>query len=204
MTPFHTAFEHIRSEDTDLRLRSLVSLSLLITSISACQSTFRLPQSPLGQPFPAVDGQTLTEERQRLPHDLPPEPCILLLGFVQKSQFDIDRWLLGLKQLDYTGCLYEIPAVQGFVPRLLSDRIDAGMREGIPRQEWGNVITVYKDSDELAQFFGNKSPRNARVVLLDSDGTIRFFHDEGYSAGTLLKLIKGYKNLKSLQPANDG
>ena len=38
------------------------------------------------------------------------------------------------------------------------------------------------------EFTGNEKPRNMRVVLLDAEGRIRWFHDRGFSAGKVVEL----------------
>jgi hypothetical protein len=64
------------------------------------------------------------------------------------------------------------------------------MRRGIPQEDWPAVVTVYSDADKIISMTGNESPRNARVILLDKDGTIRWFFDRGYSADRVLELSK--------------
>ena len=80
---------------------------------------------------------------------------------------------------------FEIPAIQGFFPRMFSTSIDNGMRKGIPKQLWAAVITVYKDGDKVQAFTGNENPNNARVILLDGNGAVRYFYDGGFSVAAL-------------------
>ena len=62
------------------------------------------------------------------------------------------------------------------------------MRNGIPEEDWGIVITVYKDAEKIARFLGNNNPRNVRAVLLDKAGEVRWFHDRGFSADKAIEL----------------
>ena len=50
------------------------------------------------------------------------------------------------------------------------------------------MVTVYDDADAITRFVGNETPLPARVVLLDARGDVKFFHDRGYSASTLMRL----------------
>jgi hypothetical protein len=173
--------------------------SLLLSSaftMTACQSIY-IPQKTelIGRPFPVVSGTSLTGKTYDLPKDLPSQPCVLLIGYVQDSQFDIDRWILGLAQLKFEGCLYEVPAIQGLIPRLLKGRIDSGMRRGIPKEEWDQVINIYQDAERVAQFFGNNNPRNARVIVLDKQRIIRFYFDQGYSTREIINLMRTFERL---------
>ncbi len=78
--------------------------------------------------------------------------------------------------------------------------IDNGMRAGIPREDWGVVVTLYgSDAAKVAKFTGTQNPRNGRMLLLDKDGVVRWFWDQGYSAKRVLELTK---EAKSLQDAN--
>lgn len=59
------------------------------------------------------------------------------------------------------------------------------MRNGIPRELWSIVITVYEDGETIQAFTGNERPNNARVVLLDDKGKVIHFYDRGFSVHAL-------------------
>lgn len=164
-------------------LRLLLSMALL----GACAPSVPR-QQPLGMRFPVVRGESLDGIAVTLPEDLAGTPTLLLVGYLQESQFDIDRWLLGLHDTGLEVRVYELPTIPGLVPGLFAARIDAGMRSGIPSGDWAAVITVYDDADAVVRFLGNESPLPARVVLLDAEGHVVFFHDEGYAIGALQAL----------------
>ena len=174
------------------RLRILLlSLISMILSITACSEDFQ-NRNPIGQAFPSVQGGSLDGKIWKLPKDLLGQPSLLLLGYEQESQFDIDRWLIALVQIK----LYEVPTIKAWIPRMISGRINEGMRSGIPKELWGAVITVYKDGERLQKLTGNINPRNARIILLDGQGQIRFFTDEGFSVPGLNKLINTLNQIK--------
>lgn len=167
-----------------LMLSALVSTSLL----SSCRSALA-NRDPVGLPFPAVVGASLEDEEVALPGAFEGRPVVLLLGYVQKAQFDGDRWLFGLLQARTPVAIREVPTIEGFVPRLIANQIDSGMRSGIPFEDWASVVTVYgADASKLVSFTGNETPRNMRVILLDGEGRVRWFHDRGFSAAKLLEL----------------
>lgn len=144
-------------------------------------------RNPAGEVFPSVSGESLDGKRVALPADLAGAPSLLLVAYKQKTQFDVDRWVLGILQAGLDVRTLEVPTVKGWAPRLFAASIDDGMRSGIPRAEWGSVVTVYGDASKIARFTGSEG-RNARVLLLDGSGRVVFFHDEGYSPATLLRL----------------
>ncbi len=170
-----------------MRPPRLFSFAALTLGLCACAST--TPNlDPVGETFPSVRGNALSGKAYRLPEDVAGKPTVLLVAYAQDAQFDVDRWLLGLIQARLNAQIYEVPTVDGFVPTVLSDVIDDGMRSGIPKDDWGAVVTVYDDGDKIVAFTGNEQPRNCRAILLDADGKVVWFHDEGYSARLVLEL----------------
>jgi hypothetical protein len=166
-------------------LRVAVALAALV--LSACSSTYAR-RDPLGEPFPSVRGTALDGTEVALPAAVQGAPALLLIGFQQNTQFDLDRWLLGLSEAKVAVRTFEVPTLPGMMPGLFSGFIDGGMRRGIPQEDWGGVVTVYGDAKAIAQFVGNEDGLPGRVVLLDRDGRVAFFHDRGYSIATLRRL----------------
>jgi hypothetical protein len=175
-------------------LRVLLSLFLL-SVLSACVNYDYKSQIKTGEPLISFKGQSLDGTPYELPVALQGKNALLLFGYIHKSQFDIDRWLIGLNQIQVDVAVFEIPAIQGFIPRLLSTRFDDSMREGIPRELWADVITVYEDGDRVQRFTGNESPKNARVVLLDENGVVTHFYDRGFSVNALNEVAKAVSDL---------
>ena len=162
-----------------------------ILTTTGCESS--LPnRDPSGEVFPTVSGRDLEDAPIDLPSDLAGEPAVVLVGYVQGSQFDIDRWMLGMVQSGSELRLVEVPAVGGWFPDLfLQPTIDEGMRSGIPAENWTSVVTLYgDDADRLQRFTGTERPRNARVLLLNPEGTVNWFWDQGYSPGRLVQMLE--------------
>jgi monofunctional biosynthetic peptidoglycan transglycosylase len=169
---------------TGRRVWLLPGILLLVACSSATPR-----REPLGERFPAVRGDALDGASLELPGDLGGEPSILLIGYLMEAQFDIDRWLLGLLQLETPVRLLEVPTIDGMVPGLIAGTIDNGMRSGIPPEEWAEVVTLYgDDADRVVALTGDAGGRNARVLLLDGDGQIAWFADRGWSAKLLIAL----------------
>ncbi len=161
-----------------------------LAGLNGCSTTYP-NRDPVGEAFPSVDGESLEKIETRLPESLAGKPAVLLIGYKQKTQFDIDRWLMGLLQagIGIGGAqgidahLLEVPTIPGLVPTMASGWIDDGMRSGIPREDWASVVTLYGGAAEpVVEMTGNENGRLARVVVLDADGTVVWFDDEGYSA----------------------
>jgi len=146
-------------------------------------------RTPVGEPFPRTTGATLEEVSVAIPDDWRGRPTVVLVGYVQNAQFDLDRWLFGLLDAQLDARIVELPAIPNAIASLFSDSIDEGMRGGIPPEDWASVVTIYGDAAEpIAAFTGNEEPQNARVLLLDGEGTVVWYHDEGYSARELIDM----------------
>jgi len=175
-----------------LTLPKTLRLLCIATVLGSLSCTKPIPnRDPSGKTFPSVKGKSLAGEMWQLPKQIQGEKSILLVGYVQDAQFDIDRWLIGLEMSQVKTPIFEIPTIEGLMPHLISGRIDDGMRSGIPKQLWKAVITVYDDAEKILEFTGNTNPRNARVFLLDELGKVLYFHDKGFSTLHLRALLMG-------------
>jgi hypothetical protein len=171
----------------------ILLITLLIVLTAGCSTTYT-NKTPTGESFPSVSGESLEKNKVIIPTDLKSEYTLLLVGYKQNSQFDIDRWLIGLDMTDTKLAVYEIPTIAGLFPRMFSTFIDNGMRKGIPKELWKGVITVYEDGEKIQQFTGNENPNNARVILINKKGTIIYFYDEGFSVAALNNLKNNLPN----------
>ena len=165
----------------------LLFICFFLFFIVGCSTNYA-NQSITGQPFPSISGESLEKEVVNIPEDFKGKTTLLLIGYKQNSQFDIDRWLIGLDMTNTQVDAYEIPTIQGLFPRMFSTMIDNGMRAGIPKPLWKGVVTVYQDGEKVQAFTGNENPNNARVVLLDEQGIIVYMSDDGFSVSSLNKI----------------
>ena len=167
----------------------ILPLIFVFLLIAGCSTTY--PNKDItGQQFPEVVGQSLEEKSVTIPNDFKGQVNLLLIGYVQNSQFDIDRWLIGLDITSTKVDVYELPTIQGLFPRMFSTYIDNGMRAGIPKPLWKGVITIYQDGDKVQAFTGNINGNNTRVVLIDKAGKVLYFYDQGFSVDALNELRK--------------
>jgi hypothetical protein len=166
-------------------MKAFLSSIFALIFLSGCASYNYPAQVKLGEPMIDIQGESLAGEPKQIPTDFNGQPTLLLFGYVHKSQFDIDRWLIGLNMRQADVVIYEIPAIKNIIGRMFSTRFDDAMREGIPKDLWREVITVYKDGDKTQKYTGNLSPKNARVMLLDAQGNVVHFYDEGFSVAAL-------------------
>ena len=140
----------------------------------------------------------IEEGRRSLETAFEGDPALYMVGYVQETQIDLDRWAIGLTQMKFPCRIIEVPTIPGAIPSMIQGTIDDGMREGIPSEDWGGVVTLYDEpAERLVRFTGNETPRNARVLLLDGAGTVVWFHDRGYSPRLMLELDAAVRRLKA-------
>ncbi len=173
-------------------MKKVVSILVLLI-FSSCSSYPN--QNLVGKDFPSVSGNSLEGKAYQFPDDFLGTPTLFLIGYKHKSQFDIDRWLIGLDMKKAKMPVYELPTIKGMFPQMFSTQIDNGMRKGIPKPLWKGVITIYKDGKDVQKFTGNTNPRSSRVILMDKNGKVTYFHDGGFSVEELNKVIAAHKKL---------
>lgn len=169
---------------------------MLLITTTACSTQYDRPET-LPKQFPRVSGVALTGESVTIPDQFAGSPVVILIGYVQRAQFDIDRWILGLMQTGVKANIVEVPTITGMAPSIVSEFINDGMRSGIPEEDWRTVITLYDDAAETVKTaFGSERPQSATVVLLDKSGTVTWFSNRGYSATQVLELTDRIRSLK--------
>lgn len=166
-------------------LQKLITLFIFGFLLQSCANYDYPSQVVIGEKLIEFEGESLAGESSTIPQAFSGQKTLLLFGYVHKSQFDIDRWLIGLDQTNTQVAVYEIPTIKGMFPQMFSTVFDDAMREGIPKEIWQGVITVYKDGEKVQKYTGNIKPKNARVLLLNSQGEVVHFYDRGFSVGAL-------------------
>jgi hypothetical protein len=148
--------------------------------------------------FPTVVGTTLEGEELTLPAAYAGEPAVILVGYQQRAQFDIDRWVMGLIQADIDAPMLEIPAVPGLAAAFASDLIDQTMRDGIAEEDWAFIMTLYgQAAQSLAEFTGTERGQMTRVFVLDAEGRVAWFDDGGFTARKALEVREVVDLLRS-------
>jgi hypothetical protein len=168
-----------------MRLFTLALISVLLT---ACSHTDYKNKNITGAVVPIMFGQTLEKKSVEIPIFFDKPLTLLLVGYTQDTQFDIDRWLIALNMTETYVDTYELPAIQGMLPRMFKAKINDGMRRGIPEELWRGVITLYEDGETMQAFTGNENSNNARIILIDSNGKVLHFYDRGFSVDALNEL----------------
>jgi hypothetical protein len=163
--------------------------------VAGCGSIVKPADTVTQKPFPHVTGESLTRERVTIPDAYRGKNTLLLVGYTQRAQFDIDRWILGVLQADIPVEIVEVPTIAGMMPHMVQGFINNGMRSGIPQNDWASVVTVYEDAPKIIELLGNERPQSAYAVLLDRAGVVVWSSNIGYSASQIMTLKQTVQKL---------
>ena len=131
-------------------------------------------QMAIGNPLPSLRGEFLTGRAADLPRAASGRIALLLLGFTYDSRFAVEAWAKRFREqfeADSRVTLFEIPMIGGLA-RLGKWFIDGGMRQGTPKADWQNVITVYGGTDPWKQRVAFRDPKAAYLILIDQKGNV--------------------------------
>ncbi len=163
----------------------------LFCSLVGCASRRSIPVDEIvvGRPIPTFEGEALDGRNVLFPDEIKGQAHLLLVAYVQEAQFDVDRWVLGALQVKAPVRILELPTIESLGARLAKGFINRGMQQGIPREDWASVVTVYNQADTVASFVGGIPGNNAAALLVDASGVVRWAHREGYSPRELMEMM---------------
>jgi hypothetical protein len=130
-------------------MKKIFTLFLLSLLLQGCANYDDPSRVIVGEKMINFEGKCLAGEPTSVPQVFAGRNTLLLFAYVHKSQFDIDRWLIGLDQTNTQVAAYEIPTIKGMFPQIFSTVFDDAMREEIPKEIWKGVINVYKDGERV-------------------------------------------------------
>lgn len=143
-----------------------------------------------GTILPPLKGEYLTGRKALLPEAAKGKSALLAIGFTYDSRFAVEAWVkrfredFGQKQAI---TFYEIPMIGGMA-RMGKWFIDSGMRSGTPKELHENVITVYGGVEPWKKRLGYKEAKDAYLILIDTEGKIRWLHHGPFDDAQYAKL----------------
>ena len=98
--------------------------------LQSCANYDYPSQVVVGQNIIDFEGESLAGEPTSILRAFKGPNTLLLFGYIHKSQFDIDRWLIVLDQTNTQVAVYEVPVIKGMIPKMFSKVFDDAMRGG--------------------------------------------------------------------------
>jgi hypothetical protein len=150
-----------------------------------------------GDPLPSVAGQALSGKQVELPAAILGKTAVVIFGFSRAGGDDAQKWN-GRLQKEY-GANQAVAAYSMMmfeeVPRLLRGMIVSGIKRGAQPAMRDKMVVVYHDEALWKTRLSVSDTRRAYVVLLDSEGHIRWVNSSAFSEAAFAALEK------ELQPA---
>ncbi len=118
-----------------------------------------------GQQLPAIEGQSLTDQKVKLPDG---HATALVIGFTHGSQTQTKAWA---QRIGGAFPVYSIAVLED-VPKLVRGMASHGIKSGVPENQRGRFLLVYHNEKELKQAAGFSTPDDAYVLVVDKSGGI--------------------------------
>jgi len=138
----------------------------------------------VGDPFPALEGRTLTGRDATLPQAASGKVTLVAMGFTYQSRFPVEAWADWYRTTVGSRpdvALFEVPMIGGLAT-LGRWFIDRGMRSGTPVELHDRVITVYGGTGDWKKrlAYSTEHKDDAYLIVLDPDGIVQWLHHGGF------------------------
>lgn len=136
----------------------------------------------VGQPMPAIAGNTLAKQPISLPAAFHQKPGLAILGFSPSSRHDCKAWAVWAANSAPThpGLEVYLAVIVEATPRV-APLVDMFLRAGADERVADRGLTSYDPDGKLRASFGFKDDAKALVVLVDGRGKIAWATDSGFS-----------------------
>jgi hypothetical protein len=134
-----------------------------------------------GPRLPAFSSEALDGRKWTFPDDLSTVHTLIALAFTQSQQDDVDTWVPVVDELLASRtdvAFFEFPTLTNRVyydNPIFRKSLASGMRSGIPsKTARARTITTYVRVDEFIGEMGLKGTDEIYVVLVDTDGRVKW------------------------------
>ncbi len=180
----------MKIETTLLFICRSTLMPVIVTAIALLMASALPIQT--GAMLPHLEGEYLTKRKAVLPDEARGKIALLAFGFSHASQGSVESWTKPFSK-KYRGnpriTFFEIPMI-GSMGKMAAPFIQGGMRKGTPKELWGNVITVFGGTDPWKEGLHVKADTDAYLVLLDTQGFIRYLTSGSYSESGFAELTR--------------
>jgi len=160
--------------------RRLQAAGAVLGAVLAAQADGAEPRR-----FPQVQADDLNGRELLLPQDFGGARNLVLIGFRQSQQADMDTWLARMPRfqaLEPGLRWFECP-IAPLSMRLMKPFIDGGMRAGVPDPAMrARTITLFVDKPAFRATLGLASEDRIHLLLLDREGRVLWSTSGPYNA----------------------
>jgi hypothetical protein len=129
--------------------------------------------------LPELRGRALDGQAMNLPADLPPMAVVLIVGLSHEARMDVGHWK---RALDAAGVPWISLAVSPEeMPAEAMKPIAEAMRARLAESLWSHSVQIHSGGPKLLEAFGWEADPMAKVLLVESDGTVLFSHAGPFS-----------------------
>ena len=152
---------------------------------------FALPLSlivaaaPIGSRLPRTEGETASEKPIVLPDAAAGRVAVLIVGFSKKSSEMSEQWENRVLQEYGAGGqvgIFRIAVLES-VPRLLRGFIRGRIEKNIPKEKRDSFVLLFHGEAEWKELVHFAGPDDAYLVVLDTNGSIRWVGHGNPDAG---------------------
>ena len=135
------------------------------------------PLAP-GDPLPELKGEYLSGGPALFPHDTRGKAALLAISFTIDGGSAVADWISRyLQDFDHHPRIisYDL-AMLGGVAKMGKGVLDSNLRRSMPTASHKHVITGSSGTGAWKKRVGFKSPKDAYLILIDSNGIVRWTH----------------------------
>ena len=155
-----------------------VALGAALTPVLALAQDASRPASTVspGARLPALEGETLSGKRLTLAGASAGRATLLIFTFSRKGGESARPWTEAAAGLGNPGLATYRILVLGGVPRLLRWLVVGGIEKGMPAVLHDTTVKLFADEDAWKARLGVRAEDDPHLVLLDTEGAIRWLH----------------------------
>lgn len=175
---------------------ALLMLGLLV--FTPLISTAQPNNGPIhaGEQFPKISGKTLTGKLLELPTAANGKPAVVVFSFSRTAGKDAHIWNEHVSRA-FSNAVpgYDVIVMES-VPKLFRGVATSGIRSSMPLSMQDRTIVLYQDEKLWRQRLAASDNKRAYVVLLESDGRLRWSNSGTYSDSEYARMKNEIERLR--------
>ncbi len=146
----------------------------------------------IGDPLPAVSGETLSGKRLEHPTADAGSTRVLVFSFAKAASADSKLWNQQMdRDLGPSSPILRFRLIfLESVPRLFRSMAVSGIKGGMPQAVWDRTLLAYKNEDAWKSRLAVSNDKHSYVAVLDGEGRVRWMSTGAFSETEYAELKK--------------